>query len=269
MDGSDYNFAAPFPFATPHYNSSAPNTLPPRPPVDNFSSSDTVSNREEVEHPSEDENPLTRRTHSATWAGRNASRPIIKPRAVSSRPLTEAVKKARKITREQNQEANERLRNAVTMFVVDQNAKISEIAKAHNIKEKRVQSLVVNQTQYRSTRKTQLYNALISAKAREVNAGKCSLFTQYFLLTLFIGLPSGERHSLAEVQKLVAEDPETQNLTEEKKQAYLAELSNSRYAQKHGVRANNAAAARDVFKTVEKIENEVGVFLFVHLLIVC
>jgi len=78
-----------------------------------------------------------------------------------------------------------------------------------------------------------------------------------YLLTPFVGLQSGEHHSLAEVQKMVAEDPAMQNLTEEKKQTYLAELSNSRYTQKHGVRANNAAAARDVFKTIEKIQNEV------------
>ena len=77
------------------------------------------------------------------------------------------------------------------------------------------------------------------------------------LLTSFIGRESGERHSLAEIQKMVAGDPEMQSLTEEKKQAYLAELANSRYTQQHGVRANNAAAARDVFKTIERVQNEV------------
>ena len=66
------------------------------------------------------------------------------------------------------------------MFIADQNAKMEEIVKAHNVKAKWVQSLVVNQMQYRSTRKVQLYNALVSAKAREVNASKWLLFTQYF-----------------------------------------------------------------------------------------
>ena len=84
------------------------------------------------------------------------------------------------------------------------------------------------------------------------------------LLTPFVGLQTGERHSLVEVQKMVAEDPEMQSLTEEKKQTYLAELSNSRYAQKHGVRANNAAAARDVLKTVEMIQHEVCSSLSVY-----
>ena len=96
------------------------------------------------------------------------------------RPLTQAVKQACKIVMEQKREANEQLQNAVTLFIEEQNAKMKEIAKAHNVKAKRVESLVVSQTQYWSTRKVQLYNALVSAKAREVNASKCFLFIQYF-----------------------------------------------------------------------------------------
>lgn len=60
---------------------------------------------------------------------------------------------------------------------------------------------------------------------------------------------------------MVTEDLEMQNLTEEKKQAYLVELSNSRYTQKHGVHVNNAATSRDVLKTVDKIQHEVCSFL--------
>lgn len=113
------------------------------------------------------------------WAGRNAAHPVIKSR-MPSWPLTEAVKQARKIAREQKQEANERLQKAITTFIAEQNAKMEDIAKAHNVKQKWVEFPVVNQTQYRTTRKAQLYNALVSAKAREVNASECLLFTQYF-----------------------------------------------------------------------------------------
>ena len=97
-----------------------------------------------------------------------------------ARPLTQAVKQARKIVMEQKREANKQLQKAVTLFIEEQNAKMEEIAKAHNVKVKRVESLVVSQTQYRSTRKAQLYNALVSAKAREVNAGKYLLLIEYF-----------------------------------------------------------------------------------------
>ena len=176
MDGSrDYNSAAPPPSTTPNTNSSGPNPLLPRPLVDSFSSSDADSDQEDPE----DENLPVRPAHSATWAGRNAARPVIKSR-MPARPLTQAVKQARKIVMEQKREANKQLQKAVTLFIEEQNAKMEEIAKAHNVKVKRVESLVISQTQYRSTRKAQLYNALVSAKAREVNAGKYLLLIEYF-----------------------------------------------------------------------------------------
>ena len=75
---------------------------------------------------------------------------------------------------------------------------------------------------------------------------------------LFSGLQTGERHSLAELHKMVATDPKMQDLTDEKKEEYLSALSNTRDAQKLSVRANNAAATRDVLKTVESIQNQVS-----------
>ena len=75
---------------------------------------------------------------------------------------------------------------------------------------------------------------------------------------LFSGLQTGERYSLAELHKMVATDPKMQDLTDEKKEEYLSALSNTRDVQKLSVRANNAAAARDVLKTVESIQNQVS-----------
>lgn len=84
----------------------------------------------------------------------------------------------------------------------------------------------------------------------------------YLYLTLLhsypSGLQTGDRHSLAELHKMVAADPEMQNLTDEKKQEYLSTLSNTRDTQKQGVRANNAAASRDVLKAVESIQDQVS-----------
>ena len=131
-DGShDYSSAAPPPLTTG--NSSLPNSFPPHSPVEPFSFSDPDSDQG---HPSEDENLPTQHTHSAMWAGRNAARPVIKSR-MPSRPLTEAVKQACKITREQKREADERLQNVITTFIAEQNAKMEDIAKAHNVKKKK------------------------------------------------------------------------------------------------------------------------------------
>ena len=118
----------------------------------------------------DDENAPVRDAHAATWAGRNATRPVIKLRA-PPRPLTEAAKNSRKIAREQRQNSDERLRNAIKEFVAEQDAKIEAIAKEHNVQPKRIRALVVGATHYQSNRSVQLYNALLSAKAQEVNTG--------------------------------------------------------------------------------------------------
>lgn len=73
------------------------------------------------------------------------------------------------------------------------------------------------------------------------------------------GLQTGEQHSLAKLHNMIAADLKMQNLTDEKKQEYLNALSSTRDTQKHGVHANNAAAARDVFKTVESIQDQVSI----------
>ena len=82
------------------------------------------------------------------------------------------------------------------------------------------------------------------------------------------GLQTGEHHSLAKLHNMIAANPKMQNLTDEKKQEYLNALSSTRGTQKHGVRANNAAAARDVFKTVESIQDQVVSPAF-HVILEC
>ena len=85
--------------------------------------------------------------------------------------MTEAAKNSRKIAREQKQNSDERLRNAIKEFVADQDAKIEAIAKEHNVQPKQVRALMVGAAHYQSNRSVQLYNALLSAKAQEVNTG--------------------------------------------------------------------------------------------------
>ena len=118
----------------------------------------------------DDKNVPARDAHAATWAGRNATRPVIKLHA-PPRPLTEAAKNSCKIAREQKQNSDERLRNAIKEFVAEQDAKIKAIAKEHNVQPKQVRALAVGATHYQSNRSVQLYNALLSAKVQEVNKG--------------------------------------------------------------------------------------------------
>lgn len=74
-------------------------------------------------------------SYEATWAGRNATRPVIKPRTPPC-PLTEAAKNSRKIMKEQKKNADEDLQKAVKELIMKQNAKIEAIAKEHNVQPK-------------------------------------------------------------------------------------------------------------------------------------
>ena len=57
---------------------------------------------------------------------------------------------------------------------------------------------------------------------------------------------------------MVSQDPRMQNLTPEQKNGYISALAQDRDVKQHGVRANNAAAARDVLATTDRITREVS-----------
>jgi hypothetical protein len=67
----------------------------------------------------------------------------------------------------------------------------------------------------------------------------------------------GDRLTLKEIQKLVDDDPVLQNLSENQKQEFLAELKTHRDTMKTGVRASNQAAAMDCRGTIDRISGEV------------
>ena len=114
----------------------------------------------------DDENAPVRDTHAATWAGCNATHPVIKLRA-PPRPLTEAAKNSCKLAQEQRQNSHEHLRNTIKEFVTEQDAKIEAIAKEHNVQPKRVWALVVGATHYQSNHSVQLYNALLVPRRKK------------------------------------------------------------------------------------------------------
>ena len=138
-------------------------------------------------HPNKDENIPLRGSNQATWAGHNASRPIIQPHS-PCQPLTQAAKHSRQISRLQRQEATQQLKKAVTNLIAEQAIKADAIADAHSVKSKWVKALIVGSTNYGSKCKSQLYNTLVSTKAQEVNSGK-------FLSSIFTTINSPPRSS--------------------------------------------------------------------------
>ncbi|KAG1885847.1 uncharacterized protein F5891DRAFT_989457 [Suillus fuscotomentosus] len=150
--------------------------LPATPPVTTSNSPPDIPPGEPSETHSlshESSEPL-RQANSSSWAARNPTHPIIL--LVHHRPrLTDAQKASRKIKRDQKIERMKRLHDAKT--------KIEALSRAHNVTPKQINNIIGSQTHYRTSRKSQLINALVHAKAMEVN----------------VDLPAGSRYSLAEL----------------------------------------------------------------------
>ncbi|KAG2064189.1 hypothetical protein BDR04DRAFT_1235238 [Suillus decipiens] len=100
--------------------------------------------------------------------------------------------------------------------------------------------MIGSQTKYHTARKIHLTNALIHAKAKEMNSDQ----------------PIGSRYTLGELHEMVAEDPQMKNLTRDEKTTYVSALREHREQKVSSVRANNIAAARDVLVTTERVIKE-------------
>ncbi|KIJ58441.1 hypothetical protein HYDPIDRAFT_102650 [Hydnomerulius pinastri MD-312] len=187
--------------------------------------------------------------NTATWKTRNPGRPMVPTRA-SGKKLSAAEKASRELSRKSTAAKRELLANALKSFQEDNKAKIDAIARAHDVTEKYVKDLLGYQMNYHSTRKPTLKNALLHAKAKEVNGGKLL----HHAMTI-------------ELREMVATDPHMQDLTPEEEAKYIQELQEFRDNRTHGVRANNEAAARDVLltannvaKTLDGLRDRTGIY---------
>ncbi|KAI5985881.1 hypothetical protein EDD15DRAFT_2373791 [Pisolithus albus] len=174
----------------------------------------------------------------STWAVRNPGARVIQPH--SSRQISEAQKASWAIARQQRAVKKAVLDNAVQEYLTQQTSKLEEIAFKHNVTVEYLKGLVGGQTYYHNPRKVQRHNALLHAKALEVNTDR----------------PTGTKYSLKEIQRMVKEDERLQNLTQEELDHHITTLGEHRDTKTHGVRANNVAAARDVLATMDKIVKE-------------
>ncbi|KAI6018967.1 hypothetical protein BKA83DRAFT_4057712, partial [Pisolithus microcarpus] len=172
------------------------------------------------------------------WKSRNPGKPVIPVR--SSEKLDAVQRAARKVAAEQRRVSQQAVCDAVAELLEEQEMRVNEIAKAHNVLPAKVKLLITGETHYRNRREESLANALVRIKARQVNADR----------------PSGQKFQLKELQEMVANDPDMQNLDEETKQQYLGELKESHSCKSIGVRSTNTAASRDVQATLKKVYGE-------------
>ncbi|KAG1855300.1 hypothetical protein F4604DRAFT_1932362 [Suillus subluteus] len=184
---------------------------------------------------------IMERGDSSSWASRNPTRPVIPTR---SHPacLTEAQKASHMLKTAQNKESSKALQDAIAQFIQDYGKKLHELVLAHHVSDDHVKNLIGLQTHYKKTREPQLHNALVHAKSKEVNEG----------------LAHGQKYTMAEVQKMVAEDPNMHNLTHEEKKEFIKQLMDHRELQTSGVRASNVVAAWDVVSVMDGVSKEGG-----------
>ncbi|KAG1777837.1 hypothetical protein EV702DRAFT_1221191 [Suillus placidus] len=129
---------------------------------------------------------------------------------------TEAEKASRKIKRDQKLERTKHLHDAVAEYLNAQKMKIEALSRAHHVTPKHINDIIGSQTHYRTSRKSQLINALVHAKAKEMN-------TEPY---------------------------------QGRKEGYIAALEEHRKKKVVSVRANNLAAARDIVATMDRIVKE-------------
>jgi uncharacterized protein (DUF2164 family) len=83
-----------------------------------------------------------------------------------------AQKASRKLSAEQRREAEDALTAAIQRLLAEENERINAIALEHNVTQDKVKKLMGGEKYYKGNRGVQLANALIHAKAQEVNAGQ-------------------------------------------------------------------------------------------------
>ncbi|KAG2140389.1 hypothetical protein BD769DRAFT_1384130 [Suillus cothurnatus] len=158
------------------------------------------------------------RGDSSSWASCNPTRPVI-PTWSHPACLTEAQKASCALKTAQNKERSKSLQDAIAQFVQDQGKKLHELALAHHVSDEHIKNLISLQTHYKKTHEPQLRNVLIHAKTKEVNNG----------------LMHGQKYTMANIQKMVAEDPYMHNLTCEQKKEFIKQLMDHRELQTSSV----------------------------------
>jgi hypothetical protein len=114
--------------------------------------------------------------NTSTWAARNPTHSTIRRRTPPPK-ISEAQKASRKIKRDQKIELTKLVHDAVAEHLDEEKTRIQSLAHGHNVTPKYINDMISSQTKYHGSRKIQLANALLHAKAKEMNSGESNLVT--------------------------------------------------------------------------------------------
>ncbi|KAF9242896.1 hypothetical protein BU15DRAFT_43446 [Melanogaster broomeanus] len=214
-----------------------PLPLPPPTPIPEHQQSSSLHGNP-ITVDDSDESACSQQANSSTWQARNPGQPVIQPRVAPPRQ-TAAQKASREIARAQKAAKAKLLYKSIEAFLNDQRSKTEALSRQHDVTIDHVKQLIGGETHYHTSRKIQLRNALVHAKAVEVNTGQ---------------------RGVHDLTKMVQEDLKARTLTCEEEEEYIMKLAEHRDVKVHGVRANNTAASRDVLVTVDRVATEVRIY---------
>ncbi|KAG1903495.1 uncharacterized protein F5891DRAFT_977619 [Suillus fuscotomentosus] len=157
--------------------------------------------------------------NNSSWAARNPDQPVLMSRAplnAAQKAQANAQRASRKISAAQCKGTEDALTGAIQWLLAGQNDRIEAIASEHGVTQDKVNKLMGGERYYKKgSQNTQLANALIHAKAQEVNADR----------------PRGAKYSLDEIREIVKADKSMQNLVHEEQQEYTTKLNEHRALQ--------------------------------------
>jgi len=156
--------------------------------------------------------------------------------------LSDAQKATRKVREQVSRVEQVAFNDAFTTFLEKRYDDLVTFAGAHNRKVDHIEKLMNTSSHCKTKRAVNLHNAKIHAKAEEVNAGRLR----------------GDCAKLPEIRRLVMEDTDLQNLTEEGENTLKMAVTMQRDLKKIGARPSNKSSAMDYRAEVRDINDRVS-----------
>lgn len=128
------------------------------------------------EHDTEDsassQTPANSDLAGTTWASRSGADTI--PTRAPRPKIPDALKAQYNAAQQVRREANELLNNELHEFAKQQDELLVELAKRHNKKPEKLRAILTHSPSFKKKHAPTLQNALLHAKAMEVNSGESS-----------------------------------------------------------------------------------------------
>jgi hypothetical protein len=156
------------------------------------------------------------------------------------------------------------LHEAIKAYALEDNKRLEAIAKAHSVSVAKIKGIIGIETHYKKSQRPALPNAILHAKALEINNGRSLSWclSEVVLIIRSTDLEPGQKAKLVKLKALAADDLE--NLMEDQKEALIQQLMEYHNSKTTSTHANNAAAACDVLCTSDAMIKEVSGY---HMLI--